>query len=80
MTIFLNVVAALSALVAAVFWFISAAGKVPAAHKTYAGFLNTSDAIILAMNYSAKWNSRAAIFSAVSALFFAAAIGWGICR
>jgi hypothetical protein len=68
----LNVGAALSALVAAAFWFISAAGKVPTADKTYRGFLNTPDEIISALKYSAKWNRLAALFAGVSALFVAA--------
>jgi hypothetical protein len=69
----LNAGAALSALVAATFWFISAAGTVPTADKTWGGFLNTPDEIISALKYSAKWNRLAALFAGISALFVAAA-------
>jgi hypothetical protein len=69
----LNGGAAFSALIAATFWFISAAGKVPTADKTWAGFLDTPDEIIAALKYSAKWNRLAALFAGISALFVAAA-------
>jgi hypothetical protein len=78
-TLGLNAGAALSAFIAAGFWFISAAGKIPKSDKTYAGFLNTPDAVISALKCSAKWNRLAALFAGVSALFMTAAISWGIC-
>lgn len=68
----LNAGAAFSAFVAAIFWFISAAGKVPTADKTWGGFLNTPDEIISALKYAAKWNRLAALFAGISALFVAA--------
>jgi hypothetical protein len=74
----LNAGAALFAFIAAGFWFISAGGKIPKADKTWGGFLDTPDAIISALNYSAKWNRFAALFAGVSALFMTAAISWGI--
>jgi len=60
----LNVGAALSALVAAIFWFASAAGKTPKPDTTYRGFFEVPGAIIAALNYSAKRNRIAALFSA----------------
>ena len=68
----LNAGAFLSSFVAAIFWFISATGKTPIADKTFGGFLNTPDEIIASLKSSAKWNTRASIFSAFAALFFAA--------
>lgn len=70
----LNTAAALSAFVAAGFWFVSAGGKAPMADKTYGGFLKTPDEIISAMQYSAKWNRLAALFAGLSALFMGAEI------
>jgi hypothetical protein len=70
----LNAGAALIAFVAAGFWFISAAGKIPKSDKTYGGFLDTPDAIISALKYSAKWNRLAALFAGFSALVVTAAI------
>jgi len=74
----LNVGAALSAFFAAGFWFISAAGKVPKADKTWGGSLDTPDEIISALKYSARWNRLAALFAGISALFMTAAISLGI--
>jgi hypothetical protein len=39
----LNVAAALTAFVAAALWFVSAAGKMPVADKTFGGFLDTPE-------------------------------------
>jgi urea transporter len=75
----LNTGAALSAFVAAGFWFISARGKIPKSDKTWVSFLDTPDEIISALRYSAKWNRLAALFAGVSALFMTAAISLGIC-
>jgi hypothetical protein len=72
--ILLNAGAVLSSFVAAVFWFISAAGKTPIADKTFRGFLDTPEAIIAALKFSAKWNRLASIFSAFTALFLIAVI------
>jgi urea transporter len=74
-----NAGAALSAFVAAGFWFISASGEMPKSNKNWSDFLDTPDAIVSALKYSAKWNRLAALFAGVSSLFIAAAISWGIC-
>jgi hypothetical protein len=72
----LNAGAALFAFVAAALWFASAGGKLPKADKTFAGFLDTPDAIIVALKHSAKWNRWAALSAGVSALLMTAAIAW----
>ena len=70
----LNVGAVVSSLLAAVFWFISAAGKTTIPDKTFGGFLDTPDAIISTLKYSAKWNRLASIFSGFAALFLIALV------
>jgi len=71
MDFFLNAGAALSAFVAAGFWFASARGKVPIADPSWGGIGKTDAEIISAMKYSAKLNSIAAVFAGISALFIA---------
>jgi hypothetical protein len=72
----LNVTSAASAFFAAVFWFKSAAIKMPAPDTTWGGFVEVPGAIIAAVNSSAKWNRIAALFAGVSALSFAFEVAW----
>jgi hypothetical protein len=74
----LNAGAAITAFIAAVFWFISAAGKVPTPKETWATFLDTPREIVAAMKDSARWNRLAALFAGVSAALVSAANAWSI--
>ncbi len=74
----LNAGAAITAFVAAMFWFISAAGNVPTPKETWATFLETPREIVAAMKDSARWNRLAALFAGFSALFVSAATALGI--
>jgi hypothetical protein len=63
-----DIAAALLALVAAVFWFLSAYGKLPPM-ITYLGWTPDDDPFYQAVKFSAKMNKYAAGFSGASALF-----------
>jgi hypothetical protein len=68
----LDILAAVCALAAAFFWFLSAAKKVPPLIIVpgYENIKNKKhEAFYKAMEYSAKMNKRAAMLSALSALF-----------
>ena len=62
-----DIAAALLALVAAVFWFLSAYGELPAM-ATYWGHAPESDPFYQAVKFSATMNRYAAGFSGASAL------------
>jgi hypothetical protein len=62
-----DIAAALLALVAAVFWFLSAYGELPAM-ATYWGHAPESDPFYQAVKFSATMNRWAAGFSGASAL------------
>ena len=63
----LDIVAALSAFVAAVFWFLSAYGRLPPM-ITYWGSAPAHDPFYTAVKFAARMNSWAAGFSGLSAL------------
>jgi Na+/proline symporter len=67
----LDVAAALLAIIAAVFWFLSAYGKLPAM-VTYLGQTPESDLFYKAVKFSAVMNRWAAGFSGASALSMSA--------
>ena len=56
--------------VAAIFWFLSAAGKVPPM-VTYWNMTPDTDEFYQAVKFSASMNTRAAIFSGLSAAVLA---------
>jgi hypothetical protein len=66
----LDLAAALSALAAAVFWFLSAYGKLPSM-VTYWGRTPEADPFFQAVKFSAAMNQWAASFSGGSALCMA---------
>ena len=63
----LDIAAALFAFVGAVFWFLSAYGKLPPM-VTYWGGAPKSDLFFQAVRFSARMNTCAAIASGISAL------------
>ncbi len=63
----LDVGAAMFALVAAIFWFLSACGNLPAI-VTYWGHAPGNDPFYLALKFSAQMNTCAAALSGMSAL------------
>ncbi len=67
MKTWLDGVAALTAFVAAVFWFLSAYGKVPPL-VAYWDQAPDTDPFVMAVKYAAQMNRWAAGFSGVSAL------------
>jgi hypothetical protein len=67
----LDLSAALAAIVAAVFWFLSAYGKLPPM-ITYWDGAPPNDPFYVAVKFSASMNRWAAGFSGVSALLMAA--------
>ena len=76
-SLILNSIAAVTALIAAAFWFVSAHGTVTVDY-TWAGLTENPKNFADAINRSAKWNSLAASFAGVSALCMGAAIGLGL--
>ncbi|HZP69245.1 MAG TPA: hypothetical protein VFB29_04815 [Pseudolabrys sp.] len=64
---YLDIGAATTAFAAAVFWFISARGKLPAM-VAYYDFTPPNDPFYMAVKFSAKMNRFAAFFSGLSAL------------
>ena len=64
----LNYGTAFFSLGAAVFWFISAKGKVPELKNDWAGLVDNPRALIDAVTYSARWNSYASSFAFASTL------------
>jgi hypothetical protein len=68
----------ISALVAAVFWPVSAAGTTPEPDTTWGGFAEVPGWIIEALKYSARWNRWAALSAGVSALLITAALAWDL--
>jgi len=73
----LNYGTAFFSLGAAVFWFISAKGKVPELKNDWAGLVDNPRALIDAVTYSARWNSYASSFAFVAALLLGAS---SICK
>jgi hypothetical protein len=67
----LDIVAALSAFVAAVFWFVSAYGKLPPM-LPYWDAIPEDDPFYMAVKFSARMNRWAAGFSGLSALCMSA--------
>ena len=66
----LDAAAALTALVAAVFWFLSAYGKIPPL-VAYWDQAPETDPFVMAVQYAARMNRWAAGFSGLSALCMA---------
>jgi hypothetical protein len=62
-----NIAAALFAFAAAIFWFLSAYGKLPRM-ITYPGYTPDTDPFFKAVKFSAMMNRWAAAFSGLSAL------------
>jgi hypothetical protein len=75
----LNLISALTAFGAAVFWFISAAGRLPPM-VTYAGFAPPTDPLHRALQSGVKMNRIAALFAGCSALTMAVATLLGAFR
>ena len=74
----LNIGAAGTAFIAASFWFISAAAKVPQVNDTWGGLTENPHKIVGAIASSAKWNRLAAAFAGISAALTAIAIMCGV--
>jgi hypothetical protein len=71
----LDALTALFAFGAAVFWFLSAYGKLPPM-VTYFDFTPESDPFLRQLEFSARMNSIAAAYSGVSVLFFSIKIAF----
>jgi hypothetical protein len=69
----LNAGSAITSIVAAIFWFISATGKEPTLDLTWGGYGKTETEILSALKRSSKWNRWAAVFSGISVLLLAIA-------
>ena len=69
----LNISAAVAALLASVFWFVSAYGKLPPM-VSYWDYAPPTDPFYKAVKFSANMNRIAALLSGISALLAAAAL------